>query len=605
MRRSFPACLALALAGCATTITPPPAPRPDPVSSAPLLAPSDPVPVPFLVVPAAEATPRVRLEEKQPESPRFRAEGKRHAIERTSDGVVVLSADRGILGFVAGPPEAIRAASFVEDDAVLVLGREGLRRAASPDDAVAGKLAPVGGKPGLDPAVTRLASAGKVVVAVSDAPDAPLLLSRDAGRTFAPWKRPAAGPLTDLAVRSDGVVVVLIEREKRPHDGVTEIHADTWSARAGGAWEKGPSAAALWGGSPLASHGDALVVQVLQPGRTDDTETRGLDARGKWIAAGYPKPWLEHAWTGDRFGISPPEPRPGFPGADLSDGAGGLGLLGGLASQASGVWCLRSRAFAGTPPRVRAFQDGVCAPEHVVQKTETYHVVGTGREPEHDEQHTFPICDPKAPAQRTSTLLVRAEGAASRFVRLPASCAAGSITGTDRAAYVHCDGTHRGRDGLYRVGPDGALADVAAPIGSDVGFRGAESASDGTTALVSAKATWICRPDGRACPIAGGEEVLAARPLPGGRALIARRGADDHQLELEVFGQTGAQVVRVSVPGNLLEIEVTAAGHVRLWTHPTRAWLQRGDHARGLAASGCSALLVRVDGSVVPDPDPR
>lgn len=604
MRRLLLASLAPVFTACALTAAPAPAP-------AQLVTFTEPVPpaaVPLLVVPAAEPSPRLAPERKAPEVPRLRSEGKRHALERTGDGVVVLSAERGVLGFLAGPPEAIRWAGFVEDDAVLVLGPEGLRRAASSHDAVAGKLAPAASEQRgerLDPALGRVASAGKIVVAATTAPDAQLLLSRDAGRTFARWKRPAPGALADLTVRSDGVVVALIETQRRQRDRMTEVHADAWSARAGGAWEKGPSAVALWGGSPLAHHGDTIAVQVLKPGRTDDTETRVLSTRGKWIAGSYPPAWLERAWTSDTFALSPPETRPGFPEKDLRDGAGGLGLLGGLGSRSWGVWSLRGRPFASAPPRLRAFWDGECAKEHVVQKTETHHLIGTAGEPAHDESHTYPICDPGAAARRTSTLLLRPEGAAPRLAKLPASCASGSITGTIHAAFVHCDGKHGGRAGLHLAGPDGALAEMAAAIGADVRFRGAESASDGTTVLGSSEGTWICRADARTCAVAGGKEVLAARPLPGGRALVARRGADDHELVLEVFGQAGAGPVRVAVPGNLLELEVTASGQVRLWTHANRSHLTREAYARGLAASGCTAQLVRADGSLVADPDPR
>ncbi len=60
---------------------------------------------------------------------------------------------------------------------------------------------------------------------------------------------------------------------------------------------------------------------------------------------------------------------------------------------------------------------------------------------------------------------------------------------------------------------------------ADPRLLGAESASDGTTVVMAEKAAWLCRPEPAACVPVERKDLLAARPLPGGRALLAIRGA--------------------------------------------------------------------------------
>jgi hypothetical protein len=606
MRCRLPAVLgpvALAtLSACVADLSLPPPPlAAPPVVAAPPAPPATPA---LVVVPRAEASPRRAPEAKEPTVAPLRSEGKRHALARTTDGVVVLSEERGVVGFLSDPD--LRWAGFIEDDAVLALTPRGLLRAATPEDAVAGRFTPVhppdptGTKLApLDPAATVLRSAGKVVVAAAPMAGAVFSVSRDGGRHFASWKRPAPGPLADLAVRSDGMVVAAIEREPITREGTKGMRTEIWTARAGGAWQKGPLADALYGPA-LSHHGDSITIDAPRPGEASGSDHLGLDAAGKWIATDYAEAWLYATWTDGRIDVSVPEHRPGFPKPPRKDGSGGLGMLGGMmGSNRRGVACLAARPFASPAPRVRAFHDGVCAPQHVQQRTETHHVFKGHERTGHEEQFTFPVCDPRAPAQRAATLLLR-DGEASRLARLPLTCAEGSIVGTDRAAFVRCTDLHAGRSSLQVVSPAGALAEIATPVPADLSFRGAESASDGTTVLVASKAVWVCQPASRACAVVTGDDLLAARPLPGGRALLARRGTDDHELVLELFGEAGAAPLRLTVPGNLLELEVTAEGYVRLWTSATKTWLTEDAFARG-AAAGFEAVLVRADGALVRD----
>ncbi len=107
------------------------------------------------------------------------------------------------------PGAEIRWAGFVGDDAVVIATKDTLHRADSPSDAVAGKLAAL---PPLDPMATKIASAGKIVVAAAPAADGVFLVSRDGGKSFTAEKRPAPGPIADVAVRTDGFVAVAIEQ---------------------------------------------------------------------------------------------------------------------------------------------------------------------------------------------------------------------------------------------------------------------------------------------------------------------------------------------------------------------------------------------------------
>ena len=116
----------------------------------------------------------------------------------------------------------------------------------------------------------------------------------------------------------------------------------------------------------------------------------------------------------------------------------------------------------------------------------------TTTSPRADETFTETLCDVAAPALRAPTLLLGA-GQNAPLVRLPLTCAAGEILGTVAAAFVHCAAAHRGREALLAVSATGALKEVVWPLPAQVTFRGAESASDGTTLLFAEKAAWLCR----------------------------------------------------------------------------------------------------------------
>lgn len=570
----------------ALVFTPPPAPEPPPA------------PPPLVTVPRAEASPRRRQEPKEPKVAKLRSEGKRHALERTADGVVVLSDDRGVIGFLKSPGPEIGWAGFVDDDAVLVIAGGAIHRAATPDDAIEGKLEELGE---LDPAATIVASAGKIVVAAVPAAGGAFYVSRDGGKRFTKEKRPAPGPIAQLAVRGDGLVVAAIEKEPITQNGHKGLRAEVWVGRAARAWQKGPLADAPWG-SPIAQHGDHLSIQSpKKKGAPGESERLGLDAKGRWIKTDYPGNWLWFAWTDHRVVVEVPNERPGYATAPSRGGADILGgLMGAMRGDVRGVGCLAHRSLVAGAPRVRAFHDGVCAKEHVTKHTETIHVVDGFGGKEHDEQNTYPVCDPNAPPHRTSTLLVRTNDA-PRLVKLPPACADGRIVGTDRAAFLRCTNGHRGRASLQFVSPSGTLVNVAAPLPADASLHGAESASDGTTLLFDERAAWVCRPDARACVPLSAAGFLAARPVPGGRALVARKGAGDHDLVLELFGEPGAVPIRTSVPGNVLEMEITAEGHVRLWTSASRTWLPADALSLGKRLSGLEAYLVRADGQLVPE----
>jgi hypothetical protein len=576
----------------AITFTPPPAPE------------ALPAPPPLLAVPRAEASPRHRPEPKDPAVTKLRSEGKHHALERTVDGIVVLSDERGVLGFLKSPGPEIRWAGFVDDDAVLVLAGNTLHRAATPDEAIEGKLAKLGD---IDPAATLIASAGKIAVAAVPAAGGAFYVSRDGGKRFSSEKRPAPGPIAEVAVRGDGLVVAAIEKEPITAEGGHKgLRTEIFVGRDARAWQKGPLADALWGPA-LAQHGDHVSIHSpKKKGPPGESEQLGLDAKGRWIKTDYPGNWLWFTWTDNRVEVEVPTERPGYATAASSDGGvlGGLGMLGSRGSDVHGVACLAHRSLVAAPPRVRAFHDGVCAKEHIQKRTETIHVMGGFGAKEHDEESTYSICDPSAPPRRTSTLLLRNTDA-PRLVKLPVACADGHIVGTDRAAFLQCTNKHQGRASLHLVAPSGALAELVASLPADASFHGAESASDGTTLLFDKHAAWLCGPGAPACAPIPAHDFLAARPVPGGRALVARKGGGDHDLILELIGEPGAMPVRVSVPRNLLEMEITSEGHVRLWASLSRTWLQADALSRADRPSGLEAFLVRADGQLVPDPEAR
>ncbi|APR80546.1 Hypothetical protein A7982_05893 [Minicystis rosea] len=590
------------LPACGAPPAPPPAPPSAEIAVPP--PPAPPAPPALLMVPRAEASPRSTPAPKAPTLAKLRSEGKRHAIERTAEGFVVVSQERGVIGFLKSPVAGaeIRWAGFVDDDAVLIATPDAIHRAETVDDAIAGKVAALGA---LDPTATRIASGGQTVVAVNPAEGGVFLVSRDSGKHFAAEKRPGLARINDLAVRADGFVVVAIETGPIPQARDDKgVRCETWFGRGARAFQKGPPADALY--SPAFHHsGDTISMLSPKPKKIDPAKKEsdpwqrtwlGLDAKGKWIETDYAKSWLWFTWTDAYIEVGVPEDRPGYPKPAAKDDLGGLGMIGGaLAGDCRGAACLAHRSFASGPARVRVFHDGVCAKEHVIQRTETINFVDGARK---SEKHTYPACDENAPAQRASTLLLH--GDAPRVARLPLTCAKGRVFGTERDAFVQCAPTHAQRASIQRVSADGSLVEIAAaPRPGEVSLRGVESASDGTTVVVADKAAWVCRPEPAGCTPVERPGVLAARPLPGGRALLAVRGAGDDELWLDLFGEPGAAPVRVPVSANVLEIEVTAEGYVRLWTSAKRKWFTADPQAR--ARDGIVSALARTDGQLVPE----
>ena len=560
-----------------------------------------PPPPGLLVVPRAEASPRLGRKPQAPEVEALRSEGKRHAIERTADGLLLLSEERGVLGFVESPVPgaAIRWVGFVDDDALLIAVRDSLYRAATPDDALAGKLEP---PEKIDPAATRIASAGKLVVAAVPGADGAFYASRDGGRHFISAPRPARGAIAEIAVRGDGVIVAAIEAGPTERDGHKGIRAEVWTARGTGRWLKGPVTDNVHG-PMLWVHGDAI--SVFSQVKSGDLKQLGLDAGGRWIAAGSPDRWLSFTWTDARIVADPPVKRPGFATPPTKDDGLDLvgGLMGGLGTRCEGVDCLSDRKIVSGPPAVRAFHDGECAPEHVRSRTQKLTVLSSSGGKQRDETYLEHSCDPAMPVRRPATLLLPGSGV-PHVARLPSTCADGEIVATARLAFVHCSAKHRGRPAVQVISASGALADVLAPVPADLRLLGAESASDGTTLLFGATAPWLCHGgDLPACVPVPPQRFLAARPLPGGRALVARRGSGAHGLALELFGEPGAATLEVVTSGQVLDLEVTAEGHVRLWSSATdRSMWSAATYAARKEAPRVEASLVRADGVLVPDP---
>lgn len=589
--RLGPLALLVLLPSCGADPPPPPV-APPVVVAPPPLPPLPPAPPPLLAVPRAEASPRNTAPLPDVSLPKLRSEGKRHALERTSYGVVMLSEERGVIGFVKHATP-IRWAGFVEDDAVLAASGGTLLRAASPDDAVAGRFEPIGS---VDPTATLLASSGKTIVAAAPEDGGVLLVSRDGGKRFVAEKRPAPGRIESVAARVDGIVVVAIEQErfKGPYGG-NGVRAAAYVARGPGAWAKGPVGEAFYG-PVLSQRGDDISIPVPKP---DKDETRhehtGLDTRGRWIVSRYAPSWLDFAYSGTHVGIGIPHERPGFPTPPKGDDMNGLlGILGGIASsrpQCRGAACLARRKPVSSVAMARAFHDGVCAKGDVVTRKETHQIMrGPGFRDSREETQIIRECGRDAPAARAPSLLLL--GASQSLVKLPATCAAGRVVATDRAAFVACSSQHQSRPAILHVAPSGAITEVVPNAAPDLEVLGAESASDGTTLIFAEKVTWLCRTDAPSCTPLRHEGLLAARPVPGGRALVARRGESDHELSLELAGEPTAVPFKLTVQDNVLEMELTDQGFVRLWISPSLTAFEPQRSER---------YLVRTDGILTAD----
>ncbi len=488
----------------------------------------------------------------------------------------------------------IRWAGFVDDDAILIATATSLHRAATPADAIAGTLEAL---PALDPAATMIASSGKIVVTVAPGPDGALQVSTDGGRHFKPEKRPASGSIVDLAVRADEVVTVAYE-VGAPFKPGTRGEADVYTRKGKGAWKKGPSNAARY--STVFTHrGDSITVYAPSPsGDSASSRVYGIDAKGAFIVSTRVDAWLSETWTSGNIVPRLPVARPGV-SRPLEEGEADQlgGLVGGLAggSECHGFGCLARRLPVGPPASLRAFPDGQCDKAHMLTHHEMIDIVDALPRGSRKQSHDWSECDPSKPVKRGATLVVGA-GDDARFVRLPLSCGGGEITGTDRASFVYCSGKYRGRPSLHRLGPTGALTEVAPSVPSGLDLVGAESVSDGTTVVFADKATWVCSPDA-SCVLVPHEGFVAARPLPGGRALVVRKGARDEGATLELFGEASALPVPISAQGNVLDVEVTAEGAVRLWTSRTLSWLPSlAAFARRKDNATIEPFLVELDG---------
>jgi hypothetical protein len=363
----------------------------------------------------------------------------------------------------------------------------------------------------------------------------------------------------------------------------------------------------------LSQHGDTISARV--PRHADDFEETALDARGRWIEADREDDaWLARTWTSARFKPNAPTPRPGFakPARHGEEGflVGGIGTLAhGADGSCQGVGCLRARPLAPGVAMAAAFDDGECAASSVVTRSHRFtNLTGSPAE------YTTRECDANLPVRRASTLLVRGQGVPG-VARLPASCAEGRVIATSRAAFVHCSSKYRGRAALLALTGAGTFAEVVANPAENLVIAGAESASDGTTVIFANLNPWLCRIEpSPSCVALAAEGFLTARPLPGGRALVVRRPTGVGALDLEIVGEpsrgeaaprkasgfggpsTPKIVVREAL-GTTVDVEVTAAGNIRVWTTTAdyRTWLRAKEPRKA------DAFLVRDDGALVPE----
>ena len=407
-------------------------------------------------------------------------------------------------------------------------------------------------------------------------------------------KRPASGPIVSVAVRRDGFVLVAIQPEPMTDNpSGRAFRAEIYVKKSPGAWVKGPdshSAApftCLGDPSPSARTGsdDGRHPRPRREGPVDpDRPSSRVAARGG---------------VGEMVGGAR-EAR-GAAGLPKPSASGGVLVLPGPVTlketieRCRGVSCLKRRSAIGSPPRASVIQEGKCAKEDALTATK--------RAALGDKHQLLFECDPDAPAQRAATLAVQG-GDEPVLARLPLSCAEGDVVGTDRASFVACSAKHRGRPAILYVSPAGAITEVTSVPGELHGV-GVESASDGTTAILAREAAWICQTvDAPSCAALAHDGLLAARPQPGGRALVARRGASDRELVLELFGAPAGTVspVKIAVAENVLDFEITAEGQVRLWTSPSLTSMASLESlAWRREEMALNAYLVRADGQLVAD----
>ncbi|MDC0744772.1 hypothetical protein [Polyangium mundeleinium] len=527
----------------------------------------------------------------------LRSEGKHHALERVAEGIVLLSDATGVLGFLKAPPgeTSIRWAGFVENDAVLVLGARRIHRAATPADAVAGTFEALAE---LDADVTSLVSAGSHVVGAVPRAGGAVYTSHDGGRTFQRMKRPGKVDIAAMALRTDGALVLAVEDPLPPGMGRVTMEARTFTRLPGSGFRAGPDVDRnlVW------QRGDTILARVADaPSRA---KLHGLDAKGRWIPIDPPSPWLDFAWPAVTFGPGVERDRPGLPtppvpgnepetGWLLTHGWSGLRLP----DECSKALCLRSRKPVPSAATVLAFSDGQCAKAHSELKHERREHRYRGGGATYARHRR--VCDTSHPLLRGGTVFVRHDGE-DRLTRLPASCGSGWVSGNERSVFVYCEGERGSAPAMLHVTETGHIESLASKVPAHLELKGAEVAGDGTTVLFVNDGAWLCSPGKPAsCAPIERDRLLAARPLPRGRALLAREGANEGELALEVVGERVPARVTVTVPERVFELEVTEAGHVRLWlgvpsgeVAPVEIAGERRD---------ARAFLVRVDGTLDPE----
>lgn len=528
----------------------------------------------------------------------FRSEGATAVLIGTEQGIVIVSAAHGVEGF-AKPPSgrgAVRWAGFGKNDSVVIVVGTHLFRAASIADAVAGTFTELPSV--VDPSLDRFASANDVFVA--GASRGPYFESKDGGVTLVPATLPATDPLAQLVVRGDGLVVAAFEVGRKPGKyGGTTIHAQLWTKpRLSASWKK--SALVESSDEPLTHTGDVvegLLIDDNQRFDEDDAKSEALDAKGAFVRAEWSSPWLQ-VWPTGTFSPSPPQKRPKMPVPatqpvnDLSmlAGIGGLGARGSCAT----IDCIARRTPTGPEPLSYFLDDATCDESAVVMRSEEVHMADTGK----TETTHWPACDENKPASRSATLVV--PGAVAATHRLPASCSSGSLVGTDTWPIVQCKAEHGGKATVLGLRTDGSFAELFPYAGDTLE---SERASDGTTILSAGTDFFLCDAKASSCKPIAANGILAARPLDGDRALVARKTADA-ELALGVEGAEQRPLARVRVDESLLEMSITSDGNVRLWTH---ASAQSLDDARRdpKVRKGLHAWLVRADGVLVRDEDAK
>lgn len=560
----------------------------------------------------AELSPRA-VAHREVQYARLRSEGVSHALERNRFGIVLMSEDAGVLGFLRSPggePDAseVAWAGFVSEDALVVLHRDTWYRAASLHDAQAGRFVPLSHR--VEPGPKIFASGGGKRIAYAFPSPPRLFVSDDNGQSFSERKPPETTQILGLQVRRDGVIVIAHDAGKTRNTwGHDDQLAQVYASRGTG-WKKGPRSQSHDAPSVISHVGDVVTV-ALEKIRGQEYEARALTRDGQWASPARTGAYLDFAYPSNRFFPEPAVARPPYPtgGARADEfGAGDLlGVLGGNLSDACrGATCLSHRSFVGMSPNLHALNDGVCPASDVVARKETLHVVSTDGKPAHDEEITHQECDPAKVPTRTSALVFPTQEG-WLLGRLPAFCASGTIVGTPALSLLACDGQHRGQAGLFALRKGSGMsfeqvANMPPDAERDGRFRGAESATDGTTVIAMRRAVYLCAPAAAdrspSCAPLPPERLLAARPLPRGRALLALRGATDDELELQVTGGEW-RLPSVRIPGNLLEFETTERGFVRLWTHP------RQEHWTSVAnpkyAREVAAFIVLIDGSLQRD----